>query len=426
MFKIKWGRLSDPAETSGVVEPGLISVYRWFARFHLVIALLAILPGPRSAGHWRFDAANIFTVVWLVILVGYLSWPALQRRLGRVFLPVAFIFGSLMPLIGRVLALNPDRLATVEQSARQAFASSGQLFLALLIPLLLIGWQYSFWVVLMYVITTTLLDVGLLYWVWGILPPTVDVSDITFLRTVIFLFTGYVITRLMAAQRAQRRELAEANQQLMRYAATAEQLAVSRERNRLARELHDTLAHTLSALSVQLEAVDSAWEHRPEQARVLLRKALAGTRSGLTETRRALQALRASPLEDLGLGLALRNLAQSTAARGGLAVEVQVPDDIENLSPDVEQAVYRIAQEALSNALHHSSAAKIRLSLERTNGRLTLLVQDDGRGFDPSDGEALGHYGMRGMRERAELVGGTLHVESRPGEGTSVRLEVRG
>src|SRR4029078_5838718 len=109
----------------------------------------------------------------------------------------------------------------------------------------------------------------------------------------------------------------EANAKLVDYASTNEQLAVTRERNRVARDMHDTLAHTLSAVSVQLEAADSVWDSQPQQAHELLQKSLASARAGLGETRRAVRALRASPLDDLGLGLALRDLAESTADRAG-------------------------------------------------------------------------------------------------------------
>jgi signal transduction histidine kinase len=116
--------------------------------------------------------------------------------------------------------------------------------------------------------------------------PTVGPS---FARTAAMTLVGYILIRLIDGQRAQRHALAEANVKLRQYASTVEQLSISHERNRLARELHDTLAHTLSATSVQLEAVDAVWDTSPNQARELLHKSLAQTRSGLTETRRALK-----------------------------------------------------------------------------------------------------------------------------------------
>jgi signal transduction histidine kinase len=223
-------------------------------------------------------------------------------------------------------------------------------------------------------------------------------------------------------QREQRNFLTKANMQLARYASTLEQLTVSRERNRLARELHDTLAHTLTAVAVQLEAVDSAWDVAPDKARTLLHKSLAQTRSGLMETRRALQALRASPLEDLGLALAVRSLAEITARRSGLELELSVPPEVGNLSPDIEQGIYRVAQEAMENVVKHANASRICVALAQEEGKITLTVQDNGRGFDVETIEADGHYGVQGMRERAAMMGAQLTIQRGIHGGTEVQL----
>jgi len=208
------------------------------------------------------------------------------------------------------------------------------------------------------------------------------------------------------------------------YAATLEQLTTSRERNRLARELHDTLAHSLSAMAVQLEAADALWDSAPDEAHARLARSLDTTRDGLAETRRALQALRASPLDDLGLGLAIRALGESAAARNRLAVEVQTPEIDERLSPAIEQCVYRVAQEALENVTRHAAAQRVTVTLAAQGSRVILTVADDGQGFDADAALAEDRFGLRGMRERAELVGGAFQVTSAPGQGTTVRLTV--
>src|SRR5439155_24600069 len=121
------------------------------------------------------------------------------------------------------------------------------------------------------------------------------------------------------------------------HAGTLESLAVSRERNRMARELHDTLAHTLSGLSVQLETVEAYWDVEPRTAHAMLDRALEATRDGLQETRRALKALRASPLDDLGLSLAIQRMAESAVARADIHLDLAIPKQVPPLSPDVEQ-----------------------------------------------------------------------------------------
>ena len=158
-------------------------------------------------------------------------------------------------------------------------ASGWQLVFALFVPLILVAWQYGLREVIFYCLATTAVEVLFAAMIWH--PPVsqaVPVIGMTMGRLFLYLVVGFVITRMVSAQREQRQKLADANERLVAYAATAEQLAVSHERNRLARELHDTLAHTLSSLSVQLEAVDSVWSVAPEQAHDLLAKA-TGQRS---------------------------------------------------------------------------------------------------------------------------------------------------
>jgi signal transduction histidine kinase len=294
----------------------------------------------------------------------------------------------------------------------------------LFIPLVLIGWQYNFRSVVVFSLGTALLD-------WSLAVNTLEITSSSiyfplfgtiFVRTVSFLLVGYMVVRLIRTQREQRKALAQANTQLVHYAATLEQLATSRERNRLGRELHDTLAHSLSGVAVQLEAVKTLWDSSPVEARAMLEGSLAATRSGLTETRRALQALRASPLEDLGLALAIRSLAESTAVRNGLAVDLKLPDRMENLSPDVEQTFYRVAQEALENISKHAEARRVKVHLYQDNRSVELLIADDGRGFDPQSVDLYNQFGLQGIRERTEMLGGDLEVDSKPGFGTSIRL----
>jgi signal transduction histidine kinase len=138
--------------------------------------------------------------------------------------------------------------------------------------------------------------------------------------------------------------------------------------------------------------------------------------------------LRASPLQDLGLILALRELAEAAAKRCGAELVLSLPDRLDRCpSPVVEQGIYRIAQETLENVIRHAGAARIRVSLEQTGSRMTLSVEDDGQGVDlevlgTSAANGNDRFGIRGMRERAALIGGQLEITSRAGQGTCVRL----
>jgi signal transduction histidine kinase len=299
------------------------------------------------------------------------------------------------------------------------------------ILLILAAWQYGWRGVLAFTLSTAGVDVVLnLLATWGdvVAPTPVDgpPRDVFIYagivsRSATFLVIGYVISRLVQAQRQQQRQLAEANQKLVSHAATLEQLATTRERVRLSRDLHDTLAHTLSAQAVQIDAVLTVWKDIPQRAQQMMERMLADTRNGLDETRRALRDLRAAPLEETGLAQALRSMAEDFAQRHSLELALDLPENADDLPPEVEQTFYRVAQEALENTARHALARRLELALAAGATHARLRVADDGRGFDPDQVASHG-LGLQGMRERAELIGARLELSSRPGQGTQVTL----
>lgn len=179
----------------------------------------------------------------------------------------------------------------------------------------------------------------------------------------------------------------------------------------------------LSALSVQLETAKAYHDVDPATTADILDTSLVVTRSGLQETRQALKALRASPLEDMGLSLALRQLVTETAERANLQLNLSAQTHFPALPHAIEQCLYRVTQEATANVTHHANARTMTVQLT-FNGDILLQVSDDGQGFDPQQAEAAGHFGLTGMRERAALVGGILNVISQPGAGTIVKLKI--
>lgn len=403
-------------------EPGLLPAFRIMLALQLLVTLLSGI----AVALRRLEPLQLpFWVsgLTLLVLLIYLSWPVVQRWLGRAFLPVALAVAIALPLIDRLLFLRNWLERTQRPFPEELVNALGwRGAIWLLIPLVLLAWQYDFRRVLW-------VSGALIIGDWTLLTKSFDFSHAIYVSIfgivvgegITFVVVGYIVTRIMDAQRRQRRALAEANQQLTHYAATIEQLATSRERNRLARELHDTLAHTLSALAVQLEAVDTAWHETPAEAHTLLVKSLAQTRSGLMEARRSLHALRASPLEDLGLVLAIRTVAEATAVRTGALLQLVLSEAPDNLPPDVEQGLYRIAQEALNNVAKHAAARQITVTLCQSAATLSLTVADDGQGFDAALGTEQG-FGLRGMQERATLMGATLQVTSARGMGTTVTV----
>ncbi|MGH2668284.1 MAG: response regulator, partial [bacterium] len=200
------------------------------------------------------------------------------------------------------------------------------------------------------------------------------------------------------------------------------ELAVTEERNRLAREIHDTLAQGLTAISLQLESADALIDDSPARAKESLRKALDLTRVNLEEARRSVLDLRAAPLLDRSLPEAIRVLAERVERDHGLSIEVRAQGDVDRLPARLEAGAYRIVQEALHNVVRHAAARQVLVDVSRAEGRVRVLIQDDGRGFDPP--AASQGFGLIGMRERARLLGGVLEVDSAPGRGTRIALEV--
>ncbi|MGH2504959.1 MAG: histidine kinase, partial [Ktedonobacterales bacterium] len=203
------------------------------------------------------------------------------------------------------------------------------------------------------------------------------------------------------------------------------QLGAAEERNRLAREIHDTLAQGLAAVALQLESVDALLDAGAdaERMRVSLHQALTLTRANLEEARRSVLDLRAAPLEGQSLVKALHTLASETRLRRGRRVAFEVVGAGRPLPMRIEVGVYRIAQEALTNVTRHSHATRASLSLTMTPDAIRLVVDDNGDGFDaasvPPD-----RYGLRGMSERAHLLNGALRLATSPGEGTCIEVSV--
>lgn len=289
----------------------------------------------------------------------------------------------------------------------------------LTVVVVLIAWQYRMRHILLFCLGTAMLFT-LLHLRLPFNP--VKVATLAVVQAMGLLVLGYCVSLLMDRLRAQRVSLEQANIQLRHYARTLEQLAVSRERNRVARELHDTLAHTLSGMVVQLEATKVYWDVDHQAASAMIQTTLDSARSGLKETRRALKALRASPLDELGLPLALGRLAQQAVAGASMRLDCVIAAHLPTLAPDVEQCIYRVAQEAIANVTQHADATLLRVHLSHSQGRLKLLVQDDGRGFGQRPMLPDGHFGLAGMDERASLSGGLLTITSAPGAGTTVVL----
>ena len=370
----------------------------------------------------------------LLALLVFLPWP--QKALGRSFLAVilgldvfveslesAPIFFDMRGFWLERLHLPIADLTPLVQSLQ------AQSFFFFLIPLVLLAWGYGRKGALWGATWATVLHLGI-----GIVAVREQIlarhfAMGAFLPIVLLFAVPFIVSLLAQRERQQHVELEAAYERLRRHATTVEQLAVSRERNRLARDLHDTLAHSLSAIAVQLEALRTLLAHDPPAAQQAVAALAAGARTGLDESRQAIQALRRDPVETMGLEGALREMVRSFEARTGVPVELSTAGQEPDLTTVEAQVLYRIAEEALGNVERHAAAQRVAVRLvsegpaspSRAQARrVDLSIEDDGTGFDPAAVDP-DRYGLTGMQERAALIGATLRLHTEPGRGTLVR-----
>ncbi|NLB72009.1 MAG: sensor histidine kinase [Chloroflexi bacterium] len=401
------------------LEPGLLKLFRYFS----LIGLLYF------SARWVYEDVSVprtaliaFQSLYYVIIHGLLflslSFPWLESKLKDKYFPLVLIIYTLAMVGGSWLyLLEPSRGIT------HFISQSYSLVPILIVPVVFIAWQYHFHIVLIYTVVTNLSDFIITFLILGHFSlDTLPLFTLPVVRAFAFALVGFVVNQLNEKQRDQKHKLVLANMQLGQYANTLESLATSRERNRLARELHDTLAHTLSGISVNLEALKTMLPAEELEAASMLDNSLSAARSGLDGTRRALNDLRAQPLEDLGLELALQGMVESLVERQALLADIRIANLVQILPPNVEQAFYRIAQEALENVSIHASPSKISFRLQEEDNMVSMEIRDNGVGFDTQSQVNTSRYGLKGVRERATSIGADLTVLSRPGEGTTVRL----
>jgi len=235
-----------------------------------------------------------------------------------------------------------------------------------------------------------------------------------------------VVTELLERERRARSELAMANERLRGYAAQAEELATTKERNRLAREIHDGLGHHLTVVQMQVQAARAVLGSDPARADEVLAKAQRQSSEALDEVRRSVGALR-EPRSVPPLATALSALA-ADASGAGLPTEVEVTGPVRALRPEAEESLFRAAQEGLTNVRKHAGATCARLLLDYGGpGAVRLEVRDDGVGVPAQRTADTGSgFGLVGLRERAAGLGGSVSVESVPGAGLTLTMEVPG
>jgi len=273
----------------------------------------------------------------------------------------------------------------------------------------------------------------LLVFVIGSLPwdsgtrPTVGSLLAIALQLIVNLGIALVI-RLMSAQsdrlRAALIELRQVHGALAASAEQKQELAVLRERARLARAMHDNLGHALVVMNIKLEAAQLLYARDPARGDAELEATRELIRTAMTELRRALADLRAPATERDDLPSALRQLAHELQARTGIAVTCRIAADLPPVPAEAHEAIWYVAREALTNAERHAAASSLTLSLEFQHDGWRLRVVDDGAGMNPKQLRRPNHYGVLGMRERMQDIGGRLDIQRGAGGGTVVEAHL--
>jgi signal transduction histidine kinase len=248
----------------------------------------------------------------------------------------------------------------------------------------------------------------------------------TFLAGVIFImvFTQLAVSEEKARMEVERllRDLGQANRRLRQFAIQAEELAITRERNRLAREIHDGLGHYLTTIHIQIQAANVIMSVDARRAREALEKAQSMTEEALTDVRRSVAALHSLPEESLPLDESIGKVLQNCET-AGIATNLTLLGQPRLLSPQAQLTLYRAAQETVNNALKHARARKLDMTLDYSQpGTVRLLVADDGIGADNMEGG----FGLLGLRERAHLLNGTLEIQTSSGKGFRLEISVPG
>lgn len=236
------------------------------------------------------------------------------------------------------------------------------------------------------------------------------------------LFFVLKLISTLLSERQAKEQLAAAHEQLKQYALQIEELAAVQERNHIAREIHDSLGHTLTAQNIQLQTAVKLWQRSPEQAQPFLEQAQRLAAAAMQEVRRSVRALREDTREQPPLPDAIASLVDDFQQGTGVTVSTQI-NLCHCVPPSQIKILYRTVQEALTNISKHAQATQVEIRVNTTPNRVTLVVEDNGRGFNPNPVESSG-FGLQGMRERVATAGGMLQLETEPGAGCRITVEL--
>ena len=242
-----------------------------------------------------------------------------------------------------------------------------------------------------------------------------------------FVFIFYMVILALAHMSEKERilalnnELKEANSKLEEYAEESARMAETRERNRLAREIHDTLGHSLTGIITGIEACIMLMDIAPDATKEQLRAIAEVARTGIIDVRQSVKALHPDALETMDLENALRKLIDSTTRSTGVEITSRFDGDLNNFNQDEEDVAYRVVQESITNAIRHGKATRIHVEIKRAGSNLHILVKDNGIGCE----DIKPGFGLHHMKERVEMLGGDLDYISGDGFEVLARIPIR-
>jgi signal transduction histidine kinase len=360
------------------------------------VAALTLNLAPPGAGRWLATGLlGLFTLL-LAPLDLEMRWGAGAKWLYLA--AQAFVVALLMLLVPEAISLLPILY-----------------FLLSAVAMMFLRQREGLWWIAGFAVVSAVFFVQR----WGVKDGLVAILPYTG-GFLFFGAFGYALVEAEEAREESQRllsDLQEAHRRLQEYTKQAEELAAARERDRLARELHDTLGHRLTVTAVYLDAARRLVHEEPDRAAEVVGSARVQVREALSELRSTVATLRL-PLLARPLPEALRLLLDRFSEATGIDVSLETPDDWHDLPQEDRLALYRVAQEALTNVQRHARASRVWVCLQEDGDRVRLTVEDDGIGIPP-DADGRG-FGLRGMRERLERLGGELSVGERPGGGTAL------
>jgi len=395
----------------------------------------------------RRDAWMRWVKVWHIVFYLSLALPtALTLYSGTLRYSIWLILG-LSLFLGFWYGLIMMWLVPKAQGKWQAILSLIYLVVAIAVwfPLSRASWAYYLTVSSFYglmwgtlpfglAVTGNIILTGLIIWSQALnlgKPVTISV-DMLFVGIMAVGWSALLALWIRSVMResAERKRLIEQLEETQRgLSAVERQAGILQERQRLAQEIHDTLAQGFTSIVMQLEAADLALPEEQSAVRTRLLQARETARLSLAEARRLVQALRPEPLEGASLPEAMRRVADRSRQETGTAITFSVTGSPCSLQPEVEVSLLRLLQEGLTNVYKHAQARQVTITLSYMEDQVALDIHDDGVGFDPvlltlPTDQNHGGFGLQTMRERVSQIGGQMIVESNPGQGTTLAFQI--